>query len=155
VIGLADTHVFVRNNLDALHMTGGLKDLLQDIFRHPRIQTAHIQSSLVGLRGRSAHIAARTGRRHHIGRQRGGDGGWDGVCILRNHHRRQRRRWHVGRIALAVALSGVKLLLAWSARGLLGRRWEGRGGRRRRVFCHGETRSEAVTIIRYRSRELC
>lgn len=141
------THVFVGNNLHTLHMARGLKNLLQNVFRDPGVEAANIESPLIRLWSSTTYISTCcVGRRHQVPGHWGGNRCRDWVCILRNHHGRRR---HVGWIALAIAL----LLLAGSASRWLRRRGKARGGRGRRVFCHGERRSRRVMINGYKLRE--
>jgi hypothetical protein len=45
------TYVLVRDDLDVLHVSSGLEDLSQNFLGDPRVQTANVKGSLVGLRG--------------------------------------------------------------------------------------------------------
>lgn len=129
------THVLVGNDLDTLDMAGRLKYLSQDIFRDTCIQASYVQGAFVWLRGSSTHVAASSGRRHHIPRHWGGDGGRDWVGVLGNNHWGKRWRRHMRRVALAITLGVVKLLLTRSAGRSLGR-WRKRRSGRWGVLCH-------------------
>jgi hypothetical protein len=128
-------YVLIRDDFNTLHVASSLKDLSQDILRHPWIQTANIECPLVGFWSRTAHVSPSARWRHHIARHRGGDGGWNRVGVLRDDDGSKRWWRHVGRVSLAVALGRIELL-SWSTSGRLGRRWEGRGGGWWSVFGH-------------------
>ena len=122
-------------------MSSSLEDLFQDIFRHPRVETADVKSSLVWLRGCTTHISACAGGGNHVSRHRRGDRGRNRVGVLGDNHGWARRRRHVGGIGLAISLRCIVLLVRASIRGL-----RLMGGRRRsrhviRHCCGGELRS--------------
>lgn len=121
-------YVLIRNDLDTDDMASRLKDLLQNILSHPRVKATDIQSPLVWFRGSTAYETTGAGRGHHVSGHGRGNGGRDGVGVLRNHHRRAGRRRHVGRISLTIALRRIVLLVGSSSRGLGGRREGRRGG---------------------------
>ena len=79
-------------------MPGGLKDLAQNIFRHPRVESAHVQRSLVRLWRGSTRERTAAARRHDtlIGRC---NSGRDRVRVRRDMERRRR---HVCGVSLAV-----------------------------------------------------
>lgn len=52
------TYVLVRDDLDVLHVSSGLEDLPENLFGNPRVQTANVQSSFVGLGGSAPDGAA-------------------------------------------------------------------------------------------------
>ncbi|RXK34165.1 hypothetical protein BBD39_06145 [Arsenophonus endosymbiont of Bemisia tabaci Asia II 3] len=43
------TYVLVRDDLDVLHVSGGLKDLPEDLFGDSGVQATNVQSSFVGF----------------------------------------------------------------------------------------------------------
>jgi len=53
---MGSTYILVRDYLHRLNMAGGLEDLPENIFCNSWIKAADVQSSLVGLRGRSCHF---------------------------------------------------------------------------------------------------
>jgi hypothetical protein len=121
-----NTDVLVGDDLDAQDMADGVKDLLQHLLRHARVQAADVQRPLVGLGRGSANEAAGTLGRHDVlaavhGRRHGRG---DGIGVLRDAQRRR----DVG---------------AGFVAGLVSRRT--RGGRRRvsltrrgnHLVCHG------------------
>jgi hypothetical protein len=52
------TYVLVRDDLNVLHVSSGLEDLPENLLGHPRVQTANVQSSFVGLGGSAPDGAA-------------------------------------------------------------------------------------------------
>ena len=104
------TYILVWNDLDVLHVAGGLEYLAQNILRDPLVEAAHIERPLVRLGGGAASEAARTAGRQDIidARHGGGDCRRNRVCILRDVERRRR---HVGRVGLAI----LPILVARSA----------------------------------------
>ena len=132
------TDVFVRDDFDILHMACGLKDLFENVFCHPRIQSSHVQGSLIWLRGSTAHEAPRAGRwGHHATRVFAGrcKRGGDRIVVLWDDHRWQGRRRHVCGIALTVCRGAGVGFLPWSARES--------GWRRKR---HGKGRRQAICV---------
>ena len=108
--GLAKTHVLIRDDLNALNMASGLKDLAQHILRDAGVQSSHVQRPLVRFRGCTASIGGSAGGRHDAalvsasthGR---GDGRRDGVVVLRDMERRRRHMRWIG-TALPVFVAG-------------------------------------------------
>lgn len=110
------THILVRDNLDVLHVSGGLKDLLENIFRNARVQASNVQRSFVGFRSRSADAPSAAG-----GRQDTLDGGGNRAVVLRDVdvEIRGRRRWHTSAI---LAKAGGRGRLGGVGHGLYSRR---------------------------------
>ena len=54
------THVLVWDDLDALHVTGGLENLSENFFRNSWVQTTNIERSLVWLRCGSSDQSSST-----------------------------------------------------------------------------------------------
>ena len=118
------TYVLVRDDLDVLHVSSGLKDLPENLFGHPGVQTANVQSSFVGLGGStpdgaaSAHGRTKAveavGIRHVHGER---------VVVLRDVEAERRLR---GQAALAVAILEALRLTRHGAHG--GRHGELRRG---------------------------
>ena len=125
------TDIFVWDDLDALDVAGGLKNLAKDVLRNPRIQPSHVQGAFVRLRGSAARDVARpaAGGRHNAGAHGRADGGRDGIVVLRDDDGRERRR-HV--VLLLLLLLGLRLLALVGA--IVARRTgRCRRSRRRRV----------------------
>lgn len=139
------TYILVRDNLNALDMTGGLEDLAQDLLGDARVQATNIQRTLVGLgSGTTTERAAAAGRDDAAliaaGAHRRGDGGRDGVSVLRDVKRRGR---HMSRVRASV----LAVLVARGARvGLRGR--DLTRGRRRTVVSHGWNDGAMKTLER-------
>ena len=51
------SNVLIRNYFYVLHVSSGLEDLAQNILSDPRVQSSHIQSSLIGFRRRTSDKA--------------------------------------------------------------------------------------------------
>ena len=86
------TYVLVRDDLDVLHVSSGLKDLSQDFLGDPRVQSTNVQGSLVGLRGGAPDGTASAHRGHN-----GAEIYWS--ADLTRHHvvvvGNVERRWHL------------------------------------------------------------
>lgn len=118
------TYVLVRDDLDVLHVSSGLKDLPENLFGDPGVQTANVQSSFVGLGGStpdgaaSAHGRTKAvetvGIRHVHGER---------VVVLRDVEAERRLR---GEATLAVAILEALRLTRHGAHG--GRHGELRRG---------------------------
>lgn len=101
------TYVLVRDNFDILYVAGGFKDLAQDILGHTRIQTTHVESSLIRLGRSTSREGTGAGGGHDIvAAHGGGNGGRDRVVVGRDM---QRRRRHMG-VGTVLAI-----LVAWGA----------------------------------------
>jgi hypothetical protein len=108
------TDGLVWNNLDALDVASRLEDLTQHIFSYSGVQSSHIQGSLVRFgRGATRDVAwSTTARRHgvqaRVARQGRAHGGGDGVRVLGDDHRRERRGRHMllGSAVLSVIARG-------------------------------------------------
>lgn len=137
------THVLVWNNFDAQDMAGSFEDLLQNILRDPGVETTNVEGSLVWLRSGPTHKST-AGGGHHAARHRRGDRRGNRIGVLRDHHWRTRRWWHVRGIGLAIALRGIVLLLAGSTSRALRRLWEGGGRRSGHVLSHCDTVQEKI-----------
>jgi hypothetical protein len=129
------THILVRDDLHAHNVTGSLKDLLENIFGHARIQTPNIEGSLVRLGGSAADIATSACGGHHVARHGGTHRGGNGVVILGNDHRGPWRGRHVGGVGLAIALGSI-ILLILSGGSRLRSRWQGGGSGSGSVLGH-------------------
>jgi len=115
------TYVLVRDDLDILHVSGGLENLPQDLLGDPRVQATHVKGSLVGLRGGApdgtagAHRRTKTVEAVGVGHVHG-----ERVVVLRDVEAERRLARH----ALAVAI-----LIARLARHATHGRRHGEGGR--------------------------
>lgn len=110
-------------------MASGLEDLAQDVLSNTRVQASDVQRSLVRLgRSPARSIASSAGGGHDTTRHGRADRGRDGVGVLWDDHRGERRRRHV---LLSAAL------LAIVARGSSGGRWRRQVGTRRCRVGHG------------------
>jgi len=119
------TYVLVRNDFDILNMAGGLENLPEHILCNTWIKPSDIQRALVRFWGSTTHEAASAAWRHHPTRHWRCDGSRDRVRVLRDDDGRQRRRRHVGRIALTTPLAIIILMLTGCSNGWL-RRWRER-----------------------------
>jgi hypothetical protein len=124
------TYVLVRNNFNVLHVSSSLENLPQDLLGHPRVKTANVQSSFVGLGSRAPDGAASAHGRtktieavgiRHIHRER--------VVVLGNVEAERRLGGH----ALAVAIFKALRLPSLTRHATHGRR-------------HGELRRGTVVI---------
>lgn len=129
-------YILVGNDLDTLHVPGGLKDLSQDVFGDARIKTAYIQGALVWFGSSSTHKAASAGGGHHVAGHWRGDRSWNRIGVLRDHDGGKRRGRHVCWISLTVALGPIELLLTRGTCRGLGRGRKGRRSGGRGVFSH-------------------
>lgn len=108
------THVLVRDDLDALHVSGRLENLLQDILGHAWVKTSYVESSFVWLWCSSSDLTSCAGWRHETGAH----GSWQRVGVLRDVDGEGHRWWrHV--VARAI---GEATLTRRCAGG--GRLWE-------------------------------
>lgn len=138
----AATHVLVRDDLHVLNMTSSLKDLAKNILCNTGVEPTDIERSLIRLGCHAAGEGTGAGGRHHAALVAGhgrGDGGRDGVRVLRNV---QRRRRHVCRVGLAI----LAILEARSASIGLGRRRQLARGRGRSVLSHLVGRYDFVEL---------
>jgi hypothetical protein len=91
----------VWDDLDALDVASRLEDLPQHVLGDAGVESAHVQSALVGLGSRATGDVARASAagRHAVQARVAGQGrahgGGDRVRVLRDDHRRERRRRHV------------------------------------------------------------
>jgi len=110
-VGLREvTYVLVRDDLDVLHVSSSLKDLPENLLGHPRVQTANVQGSFVGL-GSSAPdgAAGAHGRAKaieavdigHVHRER--------VVVLRDVETKRRLLGHALAVAVLIALRLARL----------------------------------------------
>jgi hypothetical protein len=95
--GQGKTYVLVRDDLDILNMTRGLKNLTQNFLGHSLVQSANVEGALVRLRG-GATEATCAGGRHDtslVRRSGRGDSSRDRVGVLRDME-----RWRGHRLAI-------------------------------------------------------
>ena len=115
------TDGLVRDDLDALDVASRLENLTQHFFSYSRVQSSHVEGSLVRFgRGATGHVAwPATARRHGVQARVAGQGrshgSWDGIRVLGDHDGGERRGRHV---LLRLALVAVE------ARGAAGWRRE-------------------------------
>lgn len=115
------TYVLVRDDLDILHMSGGLENLPQDFLGDPRVEATNVEGSLVGLRGSAPNGAAGAhGRAKAVEAVRIGHVHGERVVVLRDVEAERRLARHT----LAVAV-----LIARLARHATHGRRHGEGGR--------------------------
>lgn len=127
------TNILVGNDFDVLDMSSSFEDLAQDILSHARIKSTNIERTLIWLWGRTTNEPALAIWRHDdpiLTRHRRGYSCWNGIRVLRDDDRWERRRRHV-RVAHAI----LAVLVAWST-GSSRWRWELRPGRRRGLVRH-------------------
>ncbi len=121
----------VGDDLNALDVASSLEDLAQHVLGDPRVESTNVQGSFVRLGRGTARSIARTstgaGGRHDTAGHGRADGSWDGVRVLRDNYRGERRRRHV--------LLGVSLLAIVARRTSRGR-WRGQAAARRSCVGH-------------------
>ena len=98
------TYVLVRDDLDILHVSSSLENLSQDFLGDPRVQTANVKGSLVGLRGGApdgtagAHWGTKTIKAVRVGHVHG-----EGVVVLRDVEAKRRLTRHTLAVAILIA----------------------------------------------------
>lgn len=150
------TDGLVGNNLDALDVASGLKNLTQHFFSYSGVQSSHVEGSLVRFgRGATRHIARPTTAGRHgvqarVARQGRSHGSRDGIRVLRDHDGGERRGRHV-LLLLALMAIEARGAAGWRREitpGLLlvghgsSERWRKRRGRVK-YMCIGEAKSWA------------